>query len=432
MNRRGMRLLAWLGVLALSLTLAVWSAAPTPAAAQTATPGANTTAETGATPEATAGTPGTPTPTFTPTLTPTPTATLTELQAQIVLAQAFLDGKDYDKAADLFANILEDHRGNPEALAGLQSALEGKAAQMATMMAPLPTQEPTTAPEVAVPTLTETTRSKLLDIGGTVLAALAVVILLYFVAALLRWLLAALRELWYTRILPLLKRPAVPPGFVIGVFTDSVGADAGGAARIVPLAMTEKLIAWNRLVQDKQVPVEMAPEVDLGPMAWIKVLWSWILPPARGYRVTGTLLKEAANTFALAVQRTELAHNSVDRSAIFENDAASAEEAFRLMAGEAAKWLIKPADMEADKAVAAARRAAGEATVLSASEVFDRALELLLPVRQQINQGLVDYPDARQRLRQAEAMIALLPNASELRTELTKVVGSLRKSVPGG
>jgi len=349
-----------------------------------------------------------------------------------VLAQAFLDGQDYENAADLFAEILEDNRGNPEALAGLQSALEGKAGQMATIMAPLPTLAPTAVPEVAIPTLLGTTRSKLVDIGGTVLAALAVVVLLYFVAALLRWLLAGLREHWYVRILPLLRRPAVPPGFLIGEFTDSVGAGAGGAARIVPLAMTEKLIAWNRLVQDKQVPVELAPELDLGPMAWIKVLWSWILPPARGYRVTGTLLKGATGAFQLAVQRTDLAHNSIDRSTIFENRAPSAEEAFRLMAGEAAKWLIKPADMEADNAVAAAKRAAGEGTTLSASEAFDRALELLLPVRQQINQGLVDYPDARQRLRQAEAMIALLPNASELRTELTKVVGSLRKSVPGG
>jgi len=432
MNGRGTRLLAWLVILAISLTLAAWNAAPAPAAAQSTTPTTDATPEAGATPEATPGTPASPTSTFTPTLTPTPTATLTELQARIVLAQAFLDGQDYENAADLFAEILEDNRGNPEALAGLQSALEGKAGQMATIMAPLPTLAPTTVPEVAIPTLLGTTRSKLLDIGGTVLAALAVVVLLYFVAALLRWLLAGLREHWYVRILPLLRRPAVPPGFLIGEFTDSVGAGAGGAARIVPLAMTEKLIAWNRLVQDKQVPVELAPELDLGPMAWIKVLWSWILPPARGYRVTGTLLKGATGAFQLAVQRTDLAHNSIDRSTIFENRAPSAEEAFRLMAGEAAKWLIKPADMEADNAVAAAKRAAGEGTTLSASEAFDRALELLLPVRQQINQGLVDYPDARQRLRQAEAMIALLPNASELRTELTKVVGSLRKSVPGG
>ena len=401
--------------------------------AQSSTPTANATPEaTAGTAEATAGTPGTPTPTRTPTLTPTPTATLTALQARLVLAQAFLDGQDYESAADLFTQILEEHRGNSEALAGLKKALDGKVAQMATMIAPLPTEAPTAVPAVTVPTLAGTTRSKLLEFGGTVLAALAVVVLLYFLAALLRWLLAALRELWYVRILPLLNRPAVPPGFLIGDFSNSVGSDAEGATRIVPLAMTEKLIAWNRLVQDKQVPVEMAPDLDLGPMAWIKLLWGWILPRARGYRVTGTLLNGPGGAYQLAVQRIDVGRNSVDRSTIFERRAPSTEEAFRLMAGEAAKWLMKPADMEADKAIAAARRGAGEGAALSASDVFDQALDLLLPVRQQVNQGLVDYPDARQRLSRAEVMIAQLPSASELRAELTQVVASLRKSVPGG
>ena len=280
MSRRGTRLLAWLVAPALILILAAWNAASTPVAAQSATPAA-IAPETGATPEATAGTPGTPTPTRTPTLTPTPTATLTELQAQIVLAQAFLDGKDYESATDLFADILAHSRGNPEALAGLQEALDGQTAEMATMMAPLPTEAPTVVPEIVVPTLVETTRLKLLDIGGTALAALAVVVLLYFAGALLRWLLGTLREVWYMRILPLLNRPVVLPGLLLGEFDNSAGAGAEGAARVVPLAIIEKLIAWNRLVQDQQVPVQMAPELELGPMAWMKVLWSWILPPAR-------------------------------------------------------------------------------------------------------------------------------------------------------
>lgn len=445
MSRRGTRLLAWLVVLALSLTFTAWSPAWTPAAAQSATPAANTTSEAGTapaatastpgtsgTPTATAGTPGTPTPTRTPTLTPTPTPTLTELQARILLAQTYLGGRDYERAAALFAQILEDNRGNPEALAGLKAALDGQAAQMATSLAPLPTEMPTTVPEAVGPTLAETTRSKLLEIGGTALAALAVVVLLYFLAAFLRWLLAALRELWYMRILPLLRRPAVPPGFLISEFNNAAGVEADGAARVVPLAITEKLIAWNRLVQDRQVPVEMAPDLDLGPMAWIKVLWNWILPPPRGYRVTGTLLNGTAGAFQLAVQRTDLGRNSVDRSAIFEGRSSSVEQAFRLMAAEAAKWLVKPADIEADKAVAAAKRAVGEGAALSASDIFDQALDLLLPVRQQVNQGLVDFPDARQRLRQAEAMVTQLPNASDLRAELTEVIEDLRKSIPGG
>jgi hypothetical protein len=102
------------------------------------------------------------------------------------------------------------------------------------------------------------------------------------------------------------------------------------------------------------------------------------------------------------------------------------------MAGEAAKWLVAPGDMEADKAVAAAARGVGDPSPMAASEVFDEALNLLLPVRQQVNQGLVDYADARRRLAQAEAMIARLPSNSSLRAELTRVVEGLRKSVPTG
>ena len=88
--------------------------------------------------------------------------------------------------------------------------------------------------------------------------------------------------------------------------------------------------------------------------------------------------------------------------------------------------------MEADKAVAEAKLSVGEGAALSASDAFDQALDLLLPVRQQVNQGSLDYPDTRHRLRQAEAMVAQLPGASKLRAELMKVIGSLRKSVPGG
>jgi hypothetical protein len=103
-----------------------------------------------------------------------------------------------------------------------------------------------------------------------------------------------------------------------------------------------------------------------------------------------------------------------------------------MMAGEAAKWLVAPDDLEADNAVAAAARGVGEPQPLPASQVFDEALNLLLPVRQQVNQGLVDFPDARRRLSQAEAMIARLPSNSSLRAELQRVIEGLRKSVPAG
>ncbi len=424
---------AWLVVLTLVFVLIASAVPATRLAAQAATPtGAMATVAPSAAGTAT-GVPGTPTPTLTPTLTPTPTATLTELQARLLLAETYLQGGDYDTAAQQFGQIAADTRGNPTAVAGLNQALQGQAAVRATQMAPIPTEAPTPVPAVEpAPTLAQTTRSKLIEIGGWVLAAVIVVLALYFLAALIRRGLAWLRELWFTRILPLLGRPAVSPGFLIGDFGNMVGGEAEGAAKIVPIAVTEKLIAWNQLVQDKQVPVEIAPDADLGAMAWIRVFWNWILPRERGYRVTGTLLNGAAGAYQLAVQRTNLARNSVDRSAIFERRDISAEAAFRVMAGEAAKWLVAPGDMEADKAVAAAARAVGDPQPLPASQVFDEALNLLLPVRQQVNQGLIDFPEARRRLAQAEAMIARLPSNSGLRAELARVIDGLRKTIPAG
>jgi hypothetical protein len=427
---------AWLVVPALVLALIATAYPAGLAGAQSATPAATVAAT--AAPAGTAGVtgvPGTPTPTRTPTTTPSPTPTLTELDARLLLAQTYLDGKDYDTAAELFGDIAADTRGDPRALAGLNQALQGQASITATQMAPFPGDIATPVPAATpVPpaTFTQAARSKLIEIGAWVLAAIVVVLALYFLAALIRRALAWLREFWYMRVLPLLGRPAVRPGFLIGDFANMLGDDGAGPARIVPIAVTEKLIAWNQLVQDKQVPVEIAPDMDLGAMAWIRVFWNWLLPRERGYRVTGTILNGAAGAYQLAVQRTNLARNSVDRSAIFERRDSSAEAAFRMLAGEAAKWLVAPDDLEADNAVAAAARAAGEAQPLPASQVFDEALSLLLPVRQQVNQGLVDFPDARRRLSQAEAMIARLPSNSTLRAELQRVVEGLRKSIPAG
>jgi hypothetical protein len=146
--------------------------------------------------------------------------------------------------------------------------------------------------------------------------------------------------------------------------------------------------------------------------------------------VTGTLLSSSAGSHQLAVQRTNLGRNSVDRSRIFESALEPPAEAYRAMAGETAKWLVHPTDIEADRAVALAR-GAGQGAPAVASAVFDEAINLLLPVRQQVNQGMVDFPEGRRRLHAAQAMIAELPSDSALRTELTRVVADLRKSVPG-
>jgi hypothetical protein len=289
------------------------------------------------------------------------------------------------------------------------------------------------APETPVPapTLATSARSKALDAFGFVVAFLLLVALLYLFGAFLRWLLTALRELWYMRILPLFRRPAVAPGFLIGEFVNPLPAIEDNDARIVPIAITEKLTDWNQLVRDRQVPIVLEREHYSGPLAWLRVLWTWVLPPPRGYRVTGTLLTDPAGQRRLAVQRTNLGRNSVDRSRTFESTAEPAAEAYRVMAGEAGKWLLLPADIEADRAVSMARGAAQGGAAASTSVMFDRALDTLLPVRQQVNQGLVDFPDARRRMRDAEAMIEQLPTDSGLRAELTRVVTDLRRSVPG-
>ncbi len=464
MSRRGTRraarsLLPWLVALALVLVFAGCTTRATPTqapdvtqatapAASTAAAPAASAAITGTTAAGAAGTPaaatgtasapaartGTavaPSATITPTLTPSPTATFTELQARLVLAKAYLEGKDYDSAATLYSQIAEDTRGNAEALQGLQAALGGKAAIQATQLAPLPTETPAPA-ETPVPaaTLASATGPKVLDAFGFVVAGLVLIALLYLLGALLRWLLGALRELWYTRILPLLGRPAVPPGFLIGEFTSPFTTEADTATRVIPVSITEKLTQWNHLVRDKQFPIELEREAYGGPLAWLRVLWAWVLPPPRGYRLTGAILEGPGGIHQLAVQRTHLGQHRVDRSHIFESDMEPAAEAYRAMAAETGKWLLVPADIDADRALAAVRKP--EQGPSSASATFDAAIETLLPVRQQVTQGLVDFPDARRRMREAEQLIASLPTESELRAELTRVFADLRRAVPGG
>lgn len=379
---------------------------------------------------------GTPTPTRTPTLTPTATPTLTELQSKLTLAQTYLAGKNYDRAAELFAEIAEEDRGNAEALAGLKAALDGQAMLLATMIAPPPTPQPTPVPPAPpAPTLGKTVGARLQDYLGTTLAALVLVVLIYLLANAIRWALMGLREIWYMKVLPWLNRPAVAPGFLIGEFTSGLGAAGANATAIVPLAITEKLLAWNQLVQAKEMPVEPEPRLDLGGMSWLKVLWSWILPPPRGYKVTGTLMMSDQGLYQLAVQRTSLARNIVDRSTIFERAGAAPDVVYRALAGEAAKWLINPADMESGRAIADGMRATkgiSAGTVLTPSEIFDQALALLLPVRQQVTAGAVDYVDARSRLRSAEGLLNQLPDNSGLRKDLEGVIADLRRHVPTG
>ena len=386
------------------------------------------------TPAAAEVTPGTPAPTLTPAPTPTATPTFTALQNQLVLAQTYLDGKDFARAAALFAAVAEVDRGNAVALAGLKAALDGQGVAAAPTPAPTSPPEAIAAPQPAAETAVSSVWSKLINYGSTVVASLFAVVLVYLLASALRWLLYGARELWLMRIRLLLRRPAVQPGFLIGEFINGLGDDSSNMPSIVTQALLEKLMQWNQLVQAREIPVEPSPALDLGGMGWLKIMWTWILPPARGYRVTGMLLQNPAGAYQLSVQRTALAHNRVDLSKTLEKRGASADGAFRAMASEIAKWLVSPADMAASAAVArgmSAKRDVGEAeVVLTPSEVFDQALELLLPVRQQVNQGAVDFNFARKQLAEGEQLLAQLPDASQLRGDLQGVVTDLRKSVP--
>lgn len=373
---------------------------------------------------------GTPTMTRTPTITPSPTATLTARQGALLLAQTYLQGGDYSKAAGIFAAIAREDPGNPDAIAGLKGAL----AQQATATAPTATTVPSPATTPVPTTFGSTFSTKWREFAGTALPGLLLIVLLYLLAQAIRWFLQWLRELWFMRILPLLHRPAVPPGYVIGEFSDATGIANFMGPQIVSEAITEKLLAWNQLIQFKEIPVETSPSLDLGGMSWIKVLWNWILPPPRGYKVNGLLHGGELEPYRLAVKRIVLSKNAIDASHTFDGYGPTPGAAFGAAAGEAAKWLLKPDEMEGSAAVVrglSAARGAGEPLPLTASEIFDQALELLLPVRQQVNQGAIDYADARGRLRSAQALLLQLPETSSLRIELQRVLADLQQHVPG-
>jgi len=387
-------------------------------------------------PTAAASTPGTPAATLTPAPTPTATPTFTAIQNQLVLAQTYLDGKDFARAAALFAAVAEADRGNAAALAGLKAALDGQAGAAAPTPAPAATPAPVAAAQSAKETAAGSVWSKLFNYGSTVVAGLIAVVLAYLLASAFRWLLYGVRELWLTRGRPLFRRPAAQPGFLIGEFVNGLGDDAGNLPAIVTQALVEKLMQWNQLVSAREIPVEPAPALDLGGMGWLKIMWTWILPPARGYKVTGMLRQNSTGAYQLAIQRTVLAQNRVDLSKTWEKRGSSPDTAFRDMASEIAKWLVSPADMASSDAVARGMRAlhgdTQQAAMLTPSEVFDQALDLLLPVRQQVNQGAVDFNFARKQLADGEQLLTQLPEGSQLRGDLQGVVADLRRSVPAG
>jgi hypothetical protein len=403
--------------------------APMNALAATATPKAATPTPSGPPTD----TP-TPAPTRTPAPTPTATATLTELQNRLLLADTYLKAGQSAKAVELYSAILAQERGQPEALAGLKKALEGQTALTATAAAPRPTAAPSAPAPPSGPSFGGTLLAKTGDAMATVLPFLLIVLALYVLSQALRWIMFAVREFYYLRVFPFLRRPAQARPFLIGEFTDGTGMQGFPGARVVTQRITEKLLAWNQLVRAREIAVEPAPAVDLGSMAWIKVLWTWLVPPQRAYKIDGALMGNQPGAYRLMIRRTDLSTNSVNASRTFETAVGVPEVAFQGMAELAAKWLCYPRDIEATAAVTRGMRAAevsgAETAPSSASEIYDAALNLLLPVRQQVNQGAVDFADARERLRQADGLLRVLPDSSSLYVDLKAVIADLGRSVP--
>ena len=364
--------------------------------------------------------------TRTPTSTPTPTPTLTALQARLVLANTYLQGGDFKAAAELFAAIAADDRGNAAALTGLKAALDGEKSIAGTASAPQPTPAAPTATPVGAPPIVASFSDTIQRWGGVALAALLLLVIFYVLAAAVRRFLVWLREIWYLRGLPLFRRPALTPGYLLGEFTNAAGPAGSQGPTVVAEAITEKLIAWNQLVSSAEAPIEPAQGLDLGAMNWLKVLWIWILPPPRGHQVDGVLYARDGGDFGLSIRRILRAANRVDGSRTFAGGGPTPEAAFRGLGSEAAAWLLHPQDVESGETV---RGVMG--TALTSGEVFDRAMDLLLPVRRQVNQGAINFGDARQRLRDAEALLTQLPDGSQLRLDLTAVIADLSRSVPG-
>ncbi|MCU0500257.1 MAG: hypothetical protein MUC51_00565 [Anaerolineae bacterium] len=416
--------LAFVGVLLLATI-----SAPAGAAAATATPKA--AAATSAGPPT--DTP-TPAPTRTPAPTPTATATLTELQNRLLLADTYLKAGQSATAAELYTAILAQERGQPEALAGLKKALEGQTALTATAAAPRPTTAPATPAPPSRPGFGSTLLTKTGDAVATVLPFLLIVLALYVLSQALRWIMFAVREFYYLKLFPFFRQPAQARPFLMGEIADGTGMQGFPGTRVVTQRITEKLLAWNQLIQAREIAVEPAPPVELGSMAWIKVLWTWLVPPPRAYKIDGALMGNQPGAYRLMIRRTDLSTNRVDASRTFETTVGVPEVAFQGMAELAAKWLCYPRDIEASVTVARGMRAAeaggAAAALASASEIYDAALDLLLPVRQQINQDAVDYADARERLRQANELLQNLPDGSRLYADLKAVIADLSRSVP--
>ena len=398
-----------------------------------------------ATPEVSAGTPTvtssptgpspTPTVTRTPTVTPSPTPTFTALQARLALGQSYSKGGEYGKAAEIFSAVALEDRGNSEALAGLDAALQGQAAATATAGAPQPALEATATPTPGGPTVASTLLDNARGLGAAALVLLVVVLVLYLLAKGLRWLLCGLREVWFTRI----RKPPVGPGLLIGELADATGEAGSPASRVVTQALTEQLVTWNSAVQaDLWKPVQ-ADGLDRPGLAWLRALWDQVFPPRRAYRLTGVLAGKQPGPYRLSLDRLDLRSNRVDASRTFESSAETPGQALRELGMTAAFWARDPLGMEATPGLlempARALGLTGAArtgTPPTPAQISNEALKLLGQVRAQVKLGSVDYSSAPHVLEEVQALVEQLPASSKLRADLQSATDDLWRQVQPG
>ncbi len=407
--------------LALLTLLALTALFVPPALAQTAAPAT-------ATPAAT----GTPAPTRTPAPTPTATPTLTMRQSQLLLAQTYLDGGDYAAAVKLFAALAEQNPGDPTAVPGLKAALGAQATATAAASAAKPTAPPP-APTPA-PTFGSTFTRQLRDFTGTGLAALVFILLLYLTSKVIRWLFVQLREVWWTRtggVFDRIRKQPIPPGYYVGDFADATGDTSFPGGKVVAQVLTENLVQWHQAVMPEAPAVEPAPSLDLSGMSWVRLLWSWILPPPRVYRVTGTLLGQKSGPYELAISRTSLVKNRVDVSRTLGPAGGAPiapEQAIRELATKALAWILDPLAAAAMDATERARLTPKGLAPLSLTptQAMQEAMRLVILARQQLARAPADKAAVQGSLADTERALVALPADSTLRDQLQAAINELR------
>ncbi len=377
----------------------------------------------------------TPAPTRTPTLTPTATPTLTMRQGQLLLAQTFLDGGDYATAAKLFAALAEQNPGDPTAVPGLKVALGAQATATAAASAAKPTAPPPSP--TAAPTFGSTFTRQLRDFTGTGLAALVFILLLYLVSKVIRWLFGQLREVWWTRtggVFDRIRKKPIPPGYYVSDFADATGEPSFPGGKVVAQVLTENLVQWHQAVMPEAPAVEPAPSLDLSGMSWVKLLWSWLLPPPRVYKVTGTLMGQKSGPYELAVSRTSLVKNRVDVSQTLGPAGGAPiapEQAIRELATKALAWILDPSAAAAMDATEGARLTPKGLAPLSLTptQAMQEAMRLVILARQQLARAPANKAAVQGNLADAEKVLAALPADSSLRDQLQAAINELRGRV---